>query len=577
MAGIRRLDDVLVNQIAAGEVIERPASVLKELLENALDAGARHLQIDLEGGGTRLIRVRDDGGGIPEGELPLALERHATSKLEGGDLQRIATLGFRGEALPSIASVSRFRLLSRTATQAHASEIRVEGGRLSAPQPAAGPVGTLAEMRELFFNTPARRKFLRSETTELHHLDDVVKHVALTDPGLTLNLSHNGRPLRQLAGADSDVGRERRIADVLGADFLRHALRFDHQRGGLVLGGWVAAPGYSRGQRDMQYFFVNGRLVRDRIVAHAVRQAFGDVLFHGRHPAFVIFLELASELVDVNVHPAKHEVRFREARMVHDFVFSGLKAVLGETRAGIAQTSAPLPRDRGQAQAGLAFGGAGAVQVAGSWPAGDAVHEALPATGEGEAPPLGYALAQLHGVYILAQNASGLVLVDMHAAHERILYETLKEQATGNAHSQPLLVPAVVSLSESELRLAQEHAGSLAELGVELDVLGPQQVAVRAVPPMLDGGDTASLVRDVLADLERLGASQAVEERRNQLLATMACHGAVRANRRLTIPEMNALLRQMEETERSGQCNHGRPTWVQIPLAELDTWFKRGQ
>ena len=593
---IRQLPDVLINQIAAGEVVERPASVVKELVENALDAGARRVDIDLEEGGVRLIRIRDDGNGIDPGDLPLAVARHATSKIASlDDLESVATLGFRGEALPSIASVSRFILVSRRDDAEHGAALQVDGGRIGEVSPRAHPRGTTVEVRDLFYNVPARRRFLRAERTELLHIEEWLRSLALARPDVELRVSHNGkasRRYRALDLLDADATPEsspERLLETLGDGFAANALRIDHAGAGLRLHGWIARPVYNRASTDQQYLYVNGRSVRDRNVAHAVRQAYSDVLFHGRHPAYVLFLELDPRGVDVNVHPAKHEVRFRESRLVHDFVYRSLQQALAETKAGAAA---------GAAHAGAAtVGGAAAASPAAfampqphlSLQVGDAraayaqlyadrPAPSLPTSDDATLPPLGNAVAQLHGIYILAESAEGLVVVDMHAAHERIGYEKLKA-AHDNAgmRSQPLLVPEQVAVAEREADTAEREAATLAELGFEVSRTGPQALLLRAVPALLANGDTVALLRDVLADLREHGESRRVAEQRDELLSTMACHGAVRANRRLTIHEMNALLREMEATERSGQCNHGRPTWARFDLAEIDRWFLRGR
>jgi DNA mismatch repair protein MutL len=605
---IQQLPDILVNQIAAGEVVERPASVVKELVENALDAGARRIDIDLEEGGIRLVRVRDDGAGIAATELPLAVSRHATSKIASlEDLEGVATLGFRGEALPSIASVSRFSMSSRRDGDAHGASLTVEGGRVGEVAPHAHPRGTTVEVRELFFNVPARRKFLRAERTELGHVEEWLRSLALARPDVELRVSHNGRPTRRwqargtdLADATDEALPLRRLEEALGGGFAENALRVDHAGAGLRLHGWIARPAYNRASADQQYLYANGRSVRDRSVAHAVKQAYADVLFHGRQPAYVLFLELDPRRVDVNVHPAKHEVRFRDARLVHDFVYRTLQQALAETRAGMqpahAAVDAAREADRGpgfnpQSPLGLqpapgrtavaeALAGYAAL-YGGRDSANDrepSLHPRLPDPGEATLPPLGHALAQLHGIYILAESAEGLVVVDMHAAHERIGYEKLKAAHDGEGvRRQPLLVPATVAVSEREAEIAEREAATLAGLGFEVDRAGPQSLLLRAVPALLAQGDVEALLRDVLADLREHGASRRVAEARDELLATMACHGAVRANRRLTLPEMDALLREMEATERSGQCNHGRPTWARFSLAEIDRWFLRGR
>ena len=589
---IRQLPEVLINQIAAGEVVERPASVVKELVENALDAGAKRIDIDLEEGGIRLIRIRDDGGGIAPEELPLAVSRHATSKIASiDDLEAVATLGFRGEALPSVASVSRFRLASRRREAQHGAELRIDGGKLGEVAPNAHPHGTTVEVRDLFFNVPARRKFLRAERTELSHIEEWLRSLALARPDVELRVTHNGKPSRRWKG-EGDLLSEVRLHEALGEEFARNALRVDHAGAGLRLHGWIARPAYNRASTDQQYLYVNGRSVRDRNVAHAVRQAYSDVLFHGRHPAYVLFLELDPRGVDVNVHPAKHEVRFRESRLVHDFVYRSLHAALAETRAGA--TAAPMPSLAAANEArwsmpppqqqaiGLRVGDAPAAYAALYAPRDGALpptaQPEMPQDAPGGMPPLGYAIAQLHGIYILAENADGLVLVDMHAAHERIGYEKLKAAHDGaGLRTQPLLVPASLAVSEREADVAEREAGTLARLGFEVQRSGPQSLLLRSVPALLAHGDVEALLRDVLADLREHGSTRRVDDTRDALLATMACHGAVRANRRLTLPEMNALLREMEATERSGQCNHGRPTWTRFSLAEMDRWFLRGR
>lgn len=589
---IRQLPDTLINQIAAGEVVERPASVVKELVENALDAGARRIDIDLEEGGVRLIRIRDDGGGIGPEELPLAVSRHATSKIASiDDLEAVATLGFRGEALPSVASVSRFRLASRPRDAAHGAELRIEGGRLGEVVPQAHPHGTTVEVRDLFYNVPARRKFLRAERTELSHIEEWLRSLALARPDVELRVTHNGKPSRRWKG-EGDLLSEVRLHEALGEEFARNALRVDHAGAGLRLHGWIAQPAYNRASTDQQYLYVNGRSVRDRNVAHAVRQAYSDVLFHGRHPAYVLFLELDPRGVDVNVHPAKHEVRFRESRLVHDFVYRSLHAALADTRAGA--TAAPMPSLAAANEArwsmpppqqqaiGLRVGDAPAAYAALYAPRDGALpptaQPEMPQDAPGGMPPLGYAIAQLHGIYILAENADGLVVVDMHAAHERIGYEKLKAAHDGaGLRTQPLLVPAGLAVSEREADVAEREADTLARLGFEVQRSGPQSLLLRSVPALLAHGDVEALLRDVLADLREHGSTRRVDDTRDALLATMACHGAVRANRRLTLPEMNALLREMEATERSGQCNHGRPTWTRFSLAEMDRWFLRGR
>ena len=604
---IRPLPEILINQIAAGEVVERPASVVKELVENALDAGAKRIDIDLEEGGIRLIRIRDDGGGIAPEELPLAVARHATSKIASlDDLEAVATLGFRGEALPSIASVSRFSLASRRADDAHGSALQVEGGRLGEVAPKQQAPGTTVEVRELFYNVPARRKFLRAERTELGHIEEWLRSLALARPDVELRVTHNGKPTRRYATNSSrgDAAEHAaRLGETLGDEFARNSLRIDHAAAGLRLQGWIAQPSYSRASADQQYLYVNGRSVRDRNIAHAVKMAYQDVLFHGRQPAYVLFLEIDPTRVDVNVHPAKHEVRFRDSRLVHDFVYRTLHEALAETRAG----AAPMPPGSNPAFPAAAFSNG---QVAPAWmptqqsPLGLNVADApaayaalyaqpsvgtvpaapawspapLPETTEAGVPPLGYAIAQLHGIYILAENADGLIVVDMHAAHERIGYEKLKAAHDGiGVRSQPLLVPINLAVAEREADVAERESDTLVALGFDVTRSGPQSLSVRSVPALLAHAEPEALLRDVLADLREHGESLRVAAARDELLSTMACHGAVRANRKLTVPEMNALLREMEITERSGQCNHGRPTWAHFSLAEIDRWFLRGR
>jgi DNA mismatch repair protein MutL len=595
---IRQLPEQLINQIAAGEVVERPASVVKELLENALDADARRIEIDIEAGGAKLIRLRDDGVGIAADELALALSRHATSKIASlDDLETVRTLGFRGEALPSIASVSRFELVSRERGAAQAFALGAEDGVLGAVRPAQHPEGTSVVVRDLFFNVPARRKFLRAERTEIGHIEELVRAQALANPQVEFRLAHNGKSLARLAAVGDP---QQRVGDAIDADFAARALPIAAQAAGLSLAGWVGAPTASRSQADRQYFFVNGRLVRDRLIAHAVRQAYADVLFHGRHPAFVLELRIDPAAVDVNVHPAKHEVRFRDSRLVHDFVFRSLHAALADTRAGIAPQvpaaapdwSSPGAGGYAQSRLGLAVREplAAYAMLYGSSVRSAPLDAAPPTIGDsergaaalaqdaGEPPPLGYALAQLRGVFVLAENAHGLVVVDMHAAHERITYERLKEaRSCGVVPSQLLLVPLALRVSAREADAVEEHQARFATLGFDLSRSGPDQVLVRRIPSALEGVDVERLVADVLADLVEHGSDARLQEYENELLATMACHASVRANRRLSITEMNGLLRQMEQTERSGQCNHGRPTWVQLTQPELDRLFLRGR
>jgi DNA mismatch repair protein MutL len=585
MGIIKPLPDLLISQIAAGEVVERPASVLKELLENSLDAGATKIDVQLEEGGVRLIRVADDGAGMVPDDLPLALARHATSKIASlDDLEKVGSYGFRGEALASIASVARVAITSRHASQAHAFRLRSE---VYSVEPAALASGTVIEVADLYYNTPARRKFLKTEATEFAHCDEVLRRMALARPDVAFSLSHNGNARRRLAGA----GFADRAREIIGEEFFPQARPLDATAGPLRLSGLAALPAYSRSGRDEQYFFVNGRYVRDKLLSHAARQAWADILHGARHPAYVLFLELDPAGVDVNVHPAKTEVRFRDARGIHQFVFHALQRTLATPLSAVATPAAPSlqasPAPGSFAYARQASFGAAEpaarpyLEFARTAFADQAAVASAPAVGHASddgTPLLGYAIAQLHGVYVLAQNHAGLVLVDMHAAHERILYEKLKTSLdAGPPATQALLVPMLISASETEMATATEHAVALTALGFEIAAAGPRELAVRALPALLAGGNAVELVRSLLRELAEHPASRVIEARRNELLATMACHGAVRAHRQLGLQEMNALLRQMEETERADQCNHGRPTWVQLSMAELDRLFMRGR
>ena len=593
---IQVLPAQLVNQIAAGEVIERPASVVKELLENSLDAGAQAIEVDIDQGGMQRIRVRDDGRGIEQDELSLALCRHATSKIASlADLEEVNSLGFRGEALPSIASVSRLQLSSRTPLQQSGWRVQSDG---SDQQLTAAPVahmpGTTVDVKELFFNTPARRKFMRTENTEFKHIQNVVRRIALSCFPVSLNLQHNQRPVFHLPAAVSREQQERRVADLCGKAFMEQSVYIEHAAAGLSLHGWVALPTFSRSQADLQFFYVNNRMVRDKLVTHAIRQAYQDVLFHGRHPAYVLFLSIDPATVDVNAHPAKHEVRFRDSRLVHDYLFRTLHETLAQVRPASDQPTpqSARPLDTLQVttaaavaplQSGMSLGVQeqmkryAALHPATGTPVVMSSVDSV-AAGEGDDFPLGFALAQLHGVFILAQNNDGLVLVDMHAAHERITYEGLKEAQLGEGiRSQPLLVPLSLDVSQGEADISEERQDWFSTLGFEVGRLGPEQIAVRQVPALLANSDIAALVRDVLSDLLEHGSSQRIQDSVNDLLSTMACHGSIRANRRLTNDEMNGLLREMERTERGGQCNHGRPTWVQVSIEELNKLFLRGR
>ena len=592
---IQRLSPQLVNQIAAGEVIERPASVVKELLENSLDSSATCVEIEVEGGGVKLIRVRDNGEGIVREDLPLALANHATSKIATlPDLESVASLGFRGEALASIAGVSRLCLISRHRSQERAWQVLGEG-QDHEPSPAVHPPGTTVEVRDLFFNTPARRKFLRTERTEFARLEEVVRRISLSRFQVEIELRHNQRAIALLPKAADRAGWERRLAELCGQNFLDNAVFLEREASGLRLWGWVGLPTFSRSQADLQYFFVNGRMVRDKLATHAVRQAYQDLLYRDRQPAVVLYFELDPTQVDVNAHPAKQEVRFRESRLVHDFIVNTLQATLAQVRPGAPIHAADY--QRADQRSGVQSAGYAAMPGAAGPPTRQRflpVQEQLAAYAQwrlpaaepsapgpehpAEYPPLGYAIAQLHGSYILAENASGLVLVDMHAAHERITYERLKASLEQDGlPSQPLLAPVTVVASRRQVQLAEENAALLAAMGLEVTPLGPETLVVRGVPAPLAGADMAQLLHDVLADLSAHGRSDRVRETVQQLLATLACHHSVRANRKLTPAEMNALLRDMERTERSGQCNHGRPTWTQLRFDDLDRLFLRGR
>lgn len=642
MQRINLLSPRLANQIAAGEVVERPASVVKELLENSLDAGASQLDIDVEQGGVRRIKIRDNGTGIMKDDLSLALSRHATSKIITlDDLEAVCTLGFRGEALASISSVSRMHLTSQAENEVEAWRVEAEGKDMAtAIRPASHPQGTTIDVRDLFFNTPARRKFLRTEKTEFAHLEEVVKRLALSRYETGFRLSHNGKQVYDLRPVTDQLHAEHRLATLLGKKFIENSLTLDVEAAGLRLWGWIGLPTFSRSQADLQYFFVNGRVVKDKLVAHAVRQAYRDVLYNGRHPTFVLYLELDPSTVDVNVHPTKHEVRFRDGRLVHDFLFSRIHKAIADVRpesdaaptgmndsvqtdeqasygANITEQSA-LPLSNRSASSSMdwmrsTLNSLGASEVRGQLdgmsrlsgyaqeyaskteevdPETGEVREVSPANvvGLGESPfvrsegdyqavpPLGFAVAQLHGVYILSESEQGLILVDMHAAHERIVYERMKSAFyQKNISSQPLLVPINIAVSQSEADLVEESGEVFEAFGFRVERTGLESAMVREVPVILIRGDVEGLVRDVISDLSANGVSDLMESRANELMASMACHGAVRANRKLTIAEMNSLLRDMEVTERSGQCNHGRPTWAHLSMSDLDKLFLRGR
>lgn len=594
---IKQLPPQLVNQIAAGEVIERPASAVKELIENSLDAGAVFVSVEIEEGGSRLIRVRDDGGGIEKSDLGLALSRHATSKIASlGDLESVLSFGFRGEALPSMSSVSRLMLTSRTANDSAGWCVKADGTEEElAPVPAAHSIGTSVELRELFYNTPARRKFLKTEKTEFGHIETVIKRMALSRFDVGFSLKHNQRQIIDLKPAISNEQKDQRVGLLCGEEFVKQSLNIDVINGGLGLQGWVGLPTYSRSQADMQFFYVNGRLIRDKLINHAVRLAYQDVLFHGRHPVYVLYLTIDPTLVDVNAHPAKLEVRFRESKAVHDFVYRRIKQLLTEVRPAdhpAVKTIQPQMAEQSVsynemqqrhmpmsiAEPAVRYSGASytAPGVSRSHPAS---YQPQPAKREeGAMPPMGFAIAHLHNTYILAESDKGLVLVDTHAAHERIIYEKLKKQYdAGSMPTQPLLIPQRVELSAEEMLVLEQSQSLLDGLGVELSASGPRTVLVRAIPVLLTVNDAEKLVRDMLQDLAETGESKSVQDACNTVLGNMACHSSIRANRRLTEIEMNVLLRDMEQTENSGQCNHGRPTWVLLNGQQLDALFLRGQ
>jgi DNA mismatch repair protein MutL len=613
---VQVLPTQLINQIAAGEVVERPSSVVKELVENCFDAGATTIDIDIEQGGARRIRIRDDGCGIVKEDLQLALSRHATSKIASfEDLERVASMGFRGEALPSISSVSRLTLISRIAEADCAWRVAADGSEQGFDlQPDPHPKGTTVDVRDLFYNTPARRKFLKTEKTEFAHIEALIQRMALSRFDIGFSLSHNQKEIFQLPQATTETEQQQRIAGICGAVFLENSITIDVVSSGLQLAGRVGLPTFSRSQQDMQFFYVNGRLVRDKLIAHAVRQAFQDVLFHGRHPVFVLYLTLDPGLVDVNAHPAKLEVRFREGRLVHDFLFSALHRALAEVRPAqhivkvshdshrpfnaVNQQKEVAPADANDvfigsranhkgaystyrpAQSALPYQVGETIQAYGKLYAGTSP-SAAPSQEQAMQqgfPPLGYAIAHLHNIYILAETRNGIILVDAHAAHERVLYERLKQQSQqGTVPSQPLLLPIKINVSPAEADLAEQAAELFAELGFELNRSGPETIVVRAVPALMHNTDMEALIRDVLADLAQHGLSQRMQDHGKRILGTIACHSAVRAHRRLTIDEMNALLRDMERTENSGVCNHGRPTWVELSTTELDKFFLRGQ
>ena len=602
---IHALPIQLINQIAAGEVVERPSSVVKELIENCFDAGASQITIEIEQGGARLIKIRDDGCGIDKEDLPLALSRHATSKIASlQDLEQVASMGFRGEALPSISSVARLTLISRTANAECAWSVTADGSEQNFdPQPDPHPQGTTIDVRDLFYNTPARRKFLKAEKTEFAHIETLIKRMTLSRFDIGFTLFHNQKEIFNLKPAISPSAQEQRIGSICGPSFIENSVKIEFSASGLHLTGWVGLPTFSRSQQDMQFFYVNGRLIKDKLVSHAVKQAFQDVLFHGRHPVFVLYLTLDPTLVDVNAHPAKLEVRFREGRLVHDFLFSALYRSLADIRpenridhitvtdnlaldsahetdprAHFKSIGAYTPRPPQQNLLPLTI--AEAISGYTSLYSSDLPLQKPENTvsEHSDSHPLGYAVAHLHATFIVAETPKGIILVDTHAAHERITYERLKQQyQEGGIPSQPLLLPIKITVSSSEADLAESEYSFFSSLGFELTRSGPETIILRSTPALLGNIDKEKLIRDVLADISVNGISQRIQEQRNQVLATMACHGSVRAHRRLTLEEMNALLRDMEKTERIGQCNHGRPTWIELSLQDLDKFFLRGQ
>lgn len=596
MPTINTLSPQLANQIAAGEVVERPASVIKELVENSLDAGATRIEIDVEQGGVKRLCVRDNGCGIQQSDMSLALSRHATSKISDiDDLEAVGTLGFRGEALASIASVSRLTLTSNNGDNQGWKAVS-EGRDMAVDvQPAAHPVGTSVDVSDLFFNTPARRKFLRTETTEYNRIDDYAKKLALSHMDVAFSLKHNQRVNLNLLPAKTVLEQEKRVADICGKPFMEQALYVDNERTGIRLWGWIGLPTFSRSQTDLQHFFVNGRSIRDKVVSHAVRQAYQDVLYHGRHPAFVLFLEIEPKEVDVNVHPTKHEVRFRDSRVIHGFVSSTLQKALAQDRPqDHLQPNAEqslLPEQTIPTQSAMGLAPASSSLSYSPQPSGyqgQSVNTPMHAyqslygdSGSDESapiPPLGFAMAQLKGIYILAENTQGMIVVDMHAAHERITYEKMKENFDKEGLiSQPLLVPESLSVSQREADAVEQNPEVFARLGFSVERAAAESIVVREIPALLRGTQVEGLLRDVISDVLEHGTSERIRHQINEILSTMACHGSVRANRKLTIPEMNALLRDMEATERSGQCNHGRPTYFQLSLDELDKLFLRGR
>jgi len=601
---INKLPSLLVDQIAAGEVIERPASVVKELVENAMDAGATRISIEVENGGKKSIKITDNGHGLNKDEISLAIQRHATSKIGSlEDLEALNSLGFRGEALPSIVSISRFTLISKTNDSDYAFQLSCLGGECEPVKPAQHPLGTTIEVRDLFYNTPARRRFLKTDRTEFLRIDELIKRFALSRFDIGFSLSHNGKTVRSSQGGEAESNKKMRITQLCGKDFFENAFFIDEQRHGMRLFGWVAKPSWNRASADRQFFYINGRMIKDKLIGHAVRQAYQDVLFHGRFPAFVLYFELDPTWVDVNVHPTKHEVRFRESQQVHGFIFGSLNHALSQTKPGSElhanselglNTANITPIDYSKMQSSLQFSrpsnySSGYVAE----PSGNYLQSIAQASQslqdmqsaeqpieqqDEEMPPLGYAKAQIHGVFILAENKQGMVIVDMHAAHERITYEWFKTAIENEGiRSQTLLVPLAITVSERETHAVEQHQAWFNKLGLDVQVGSKESIIVRKVPTLLVKTDIESLIKDVLSEIVTLGSSTKIEASMNELLSSMACHGSVRANRQMTIVEMNALLREMEKTERADQCNHGRPTWVQMDMKQMDRLFLRGQ
>jgi len=598
---IQKLPDLLLDQIAAGEVIERPASVVKELIENSIDAGATRITVEIEQGGKKLIRVTDNGFGLNQQDMELSIQRHATSKIHNlEDLESLHSLGFRGEALPSIVSISRFSLISKTEESSHAYQLNCSGGKCDGIKPAQHTTGTTIEVRDLFYNTPARRRFLKTDKTEFLRIDELIKNISLSRFDIGFTLIHNGKIVRISQGGENQNLKKARISQLCGIEFFDNSFYIDENRHGMRLYGWVAKPSWNRASADRQFFYINGRMIKDKLIGHAVRQAYQDVLFHGRFPAFILYFDLNPALVDVNVHPTKHEVRFRESQQVHGFIFGSLNHALSQTRPGselnstnsLGFNTANLPQiDYSKMQSSMSFNPSGSygsprvAETGGSYlktiaEAGMQLpdFENTRTESSEDIPPLGFAKAQLHGVFIVAENKQGMVIVDMHAAHERITYEWMKNSMQeSEIRSQSLLVPIAMSVSERETHAVEEYSEWFQKLGFEIQSASKESIIIRKVPSILIKTDIEELIKDVLSEIVTLGSSRKIEAGMNEILASMACHGSVRANRQMTIVEMNALLREMEKTERADQCNHGRPTWVQLDMKQMDKLFLRGQ